>query len=171
MKVDSDAAIETLANEIKEVSEVVRLDGLVLIMYAGDVVSRYLDMKMRKFGQDLTRFNILYLLVGSGGIQTPTAISKRVFRSKHAISRALDVLEKDGLIERARTNKDRRSVNIRITKKGLQLVRRSLPDLQKASAAAASCLNDERFEELKKLVKELRTHVLNLIGPSPFKIQ
>jgi len=167
MQLDSDASIEKLATEIKEVSQVVRLDSLILIMYAGDVVSRYLDTKMKKFGQDLTRFNILYLLVGSGGVLTPTYISKRVFRSKHAITRALDVLEKDSLIERERTHTDRRSVNIRITKKGLQLVQRSLPDLQRASAAVMSSLGKEKNEELKNLLKELRSQVLNLIGSSP----
>lgn len=162
MKFDSDAERKNLSKEIREIAEILRLDGLVLVMYAGDVVNRYMDTKMNKFGQDLTRFNILYLLVGSGGIQTPTAISKRVFRSKHTITRALDILEKDGLVERSRTNTDRRVVNIAITDKGLKLVRRSLPDLQLASAEASSCFDDVHIEKLKKMLKELRNHILNL---------
>jgi DNA-binding MarR family transcriptional regulator len=165
-KATQEEAIENLSKEINEVSHVVKLNSLLLLAYAANVVSKYLDMKMQKYGQDLTRLNILYLLVGSGGSMTPTNISKRVYRSKHAISRALDVLEKDALIARARTSSDRRSVNIIITRKGVQLVRKSLPDLKQASAAATSCLTTERTEDLKTISRDLRNHLINLMGPT-----
>jgi DNA-binding MarR family transcriptional regulator len=167
-RVSQEEVIESLSREITEVSDVVKLKSLVLIMNTASVVSKYLDIRMRRYGQDLTRLNILYLLVGSGGSMTPTNISKRVYRSKHAISRALDVLENDGLVERVRTSSDRRSVNIIITRKGLQLVRKSLPDLQQASAAATSCLPSERIEELKTISRELRKHLLGLMDPTPY---
>ncbi len=167
-RVSHEEAIESLSKEINEVSEVVKLNGLILLMYAANVVSKYLETKLRKYGQDLTRLNILYLLVGSNGNMTPTNISKRVFRSKHAISRALDVLENDGLVERERTSTDRRSVNIRITRKGVQLVRKSLTDLQQASAAATSVLGDNQVEDLKTVSRDLRKHLLNLMGPSAY---
>lgn len=167
-KVSQEEAIENLSREINEVSDVVKLNSLVLVMYAASVVSKFLDTKMRKYGQDLTRLNILYLLVGSNGSMTPTNISKRVYRSKHAISRALDVLEKDGLVQRARTSSDRRSVNIVITRKGVQLVRKSLHDLQQASADATSCLPPERIEEFKFMSRALREHLMNLMGPAAY---
>lgn len=168
VKVSQEKVIENLSKEINEVSEVVKLNSLVLVMYAASVVSKYLDIKLRKYGQDLTRLNILYLLVGSGGSMTPTNISKRVYRSKHAISRALDVLEKDALVERARTSTDRRSVNIMITRKGVRLVRKSLSDLQQASAAATSCLPPERIEDLESMSRELRRHLMSLMGPAAY---
>jgi DNA-binding MarR family transcriptional regulator len=161
-------AIENLSKEINGASEVVRLNGLILLVYAANVISKYLDLKMRKYGQDLTRLNILYLLVGSGGSMTPTNISRRVYRSKHAITRALDVLEKDTLVERERESADRRLVNVRITRKGVQLVQKSLADLQQASAAAMAVLADNKVEDLKNMSRELRKHLLNLMGPSAY---
>ena len=163
-----DEAIESLAKEIKEIASVVKFDSLILLMYAGDVVGRYLDIEMSKYGQDQTRFNILYLLVGYGGSMTPTNISKRVYRSKHAITRAIDVLEKDSLVKRQRTSDDRRSINITITRKGVQLVKRSLPDLQRVSSKATSCLNNKQVEQLRTIARELRNHLLTLIGNSAY---
>jgi DNA-binding MarR family transcriptional regulator len=99
---------------------------------------------------------------------TPTNISRRVYRSKHAITRALDVLEKDTLVERERESADRRLVNVRITRKGVQLVQKSLADLQQASAAAMAVLADNKVEDLKNMSRELRKHLLNLMGPSAY---
>ena len=118
-------SIESLSEEIKKISQVVRLDCLILLLYAAEIVTRYLDSHMKKYGHDQTRFNILYILVSNEGSMTPTNISKQVYRSKHAITRAIDILEKDKLVKRTSSSDDRRSINVIITKKGINLVKRS----------------------------------------------
>ena len=67
--------IDSLAREIKEISQVVRFDSLILLTYTAEAVNRYLEQWLKKFGQDQTRINILYLLTGNGGSLTPTQIS------------------------------------------------------------------------------------------------
>jgi DNA-binding MarR family transcriptional regulator len=163
---DKDAKrIESLADEIREISLAVRFDSLILLSYAAEVVNRYLGSKIRKHGQDQTRMNILYLLVGSGGSMTPTNISKRVNRSKHAITRAIDILEKDNLVKREHSRNDRRSINIIITNQGIDLVKRSLPDLKRATSVATSCLNKKQIDELKTITSKLRKWLLSSMSP------
>ena len=149
-------AIESLAKEIKDISQVVRFDSLILLTYAAEAVNRYLGHWIKKYDQDQTRINILYLLIGNGGSLTPTIISEGVNRSKHAITRAIDILEKDALVKRVPSLNDRRSLNVVITRKGIELVKKTLPALQRASSIATSCLNEEQINELKTISTKLR---------------
>lgn len=149
-------SMESLAREIRDMQEIVKFDSLLLLLYAAEVVSRYMESRLKEFGQDQTRLNILYLLVASGGTLTPTDISEKVYRSKHAITRAIDILEMDELVKRERSPIDRRSINVTISEKGIDLVRRSLPKVQQASAVATSCLTNQQVEELKSTTRKLR---------------
>jgi DNA-binding MarR family transcriptional regulator len=149
-------AIESLAKEIKDISQVVRFDSLILLTYAAEAVNRFLGQWLKKYDQDQTRINILYLLIGNGGSLTPTSISKGVNRSKHAITRAIDILEKDALVRREPSANDRRSLNVVITKQGIDLVKKTLPALQRASSIATSCLSEEQINELKTISTKLR---------------
>jgi DNA-binding MarR family transcriptional regulator len=158
-------SIESLAIEIKEIAEIVRLNSLILLMYAADAVSRYLEPLMKKYVQDQTRINILFLLIASGGSMTPTNISERVYRSKHAITRAIDILERDNLVKRGPSKSDRRSINITITENGINLVKECLPDLQRASSIATSCLTNEQVKELNTISRKLRKWIwLSMAG-------
>lgn len=152
-------AIESLAREIKDISKVVRFDSLILLTYAAEAVNRYLGYWIKKYGQDQTRINILYLLIGNGGSLTPTSISEGVNRSKHAITRAIDILEKDALVRREPSLNDRRSLNVVITRQGIDLAKKTLPALQRASSIATSCLNEEQINELKTISTKLRKWV------------
>lgn len=151
-----DQSVASLAREIRDMQEIVKFDSLLLLLYAAEVVSKYLESRLREFGHDQTRLNILYLLVANGGTLTPTGISEKVYRSKHAITRAIDILEKDELVVRERSPDDRRSVNVTISDKGIDLVRRSLPKVQQASAIATSCLSGRQVDELKNTTRRLR---------------
>jgi DNA-binding MarR family transcriptional regulator len=156
VKSEDQLAIKDLAEEIKQISEIVKFDSLVLLMYAADAASRFLELQLKKHGQDQTRLNILYLLISSGGMMTPTNISKRVYRSKHAITRAIDILEKGNLVKRGPTEGDRRSITIAITREGIELVKNSLPDMQRASSVATSCLSGDQIDDLRDISKKLR---------------
>lgn len=160
----NEESIQSLANEIREIVQVVRFDSLLLLMYASDAVSRFLDFNLKKYGQDQTRMNILYLLIGNGGTLTPTTISERVYRSKHAITRAIDILEENHLVRRGPSRSDRRSINVTITGMGIDLVKKSLPDLQRASSIATSCLTGEQIEELKLISRKLRKWIWSSMG-------
>ncbi len=156
VKSKEQTAIKDLAKEIRQISQIVKFDSLILLMYAAEAANRFLESHLKKHGQDQTRLNILYLLISNGGSMTPTNISKRVYRSKHAITRAIDILEKANLVRREPTDGDRRSITITVTQEGIELVKRSLPDMQRASSIATSCLSSQQVDDLRTISKKLR---------------
>jgi DNA-binding MarR family transcriptional regulator len=83
------------------------------------------------FGQALkpyditpTQYNVLRILRGAGpeGL-CRHEVGSRLIREVPDVTRLLDRMEDQGLIERARKGRDRRYVTTTITKKGLELVR------------------------------------------------
>ena len=157
-------SIESLAKEMNDAAQVVRLDALIVLTYTAEAVNRYLDQRMQNFKHDQTRLRILYLLIGNKGSMTPTNISKAVNRSKHAITRAIDFLEKDKLVKREASSNDRRSLNVLITKQGIDLVKKSLPALHEANATATSCLTEKQIDDLVAILNKLRKWVFSSLS-------
>jgi len=156
--------VESLAGDIKTQASDLKFNSLVSFTRAADIVSRYLDIELRKYGTTKkTNFNILHTLITHGGIMTPTELSRRVFRSKHAITRAVDSLEKEGLVAREGIGSDRRTRMIAITEKGLNLVKQAMPYRQDVSRRAMSCLNEQEAYEFNTILRRFGKHILNLI--------
>ncbi len=60
---------------------------------------------------------------------TPTELYGALMLSSGAMTNRIDRLESDGLVERHRETMDRRSVLVRLTAKGVQLVETVLPEI------------------------------------------
>jgi len=110
--------MESLANDIRVQANDLRVDNFLSFVYAADIVNRYLDTELRRVHLNRTQMNILHTLVTHEGMLTPTELGRRVFRSDHAITRAVDGLEKEGLARREGTANDRRLRKVVITRKG-----------------------------------------------------
>ena len=95
---------------------------------------------------------------------TSTDIDRRVFRSKHAVTRAIDVLEKDGLVRRGAIHGDRRLRKVNITRRGLKLIAFNMDDRREIGRRAMSCLTQRQSEELRVILKRLRKHLLDMIS-------
>ena len=153
--------VEPLA--IKAQANDLRFDSLVSFAYTADIINRFLDIELFKYGGKRTYFNILHSLVINDGIMTPTELSRKVFRSKHAITRAIDSLERRGLVIREGIGSDRRTRRVTITKKGLDAVNQAMPYRQDASKRCMSCLEEQQVEGALQPPRRLRNHVLGLI--------
>lgn len=158
--------IEPLATEIREQASELQGEIFLSFSYTADVFNRYLDILLTRRNSSRTRFGILHNLITHGGSMTPTEIAKRVFRSKHAVTRAIDVLEKDGLVRRGTVRGDRRLRKVNITRKGLELIQANVDDRREISLQALSCLSQKQSEELKVILERLRKHLLSLIYDS-----
>lgn len=154
--------VEALAEEIKAQASDLRFNSLVSFTYTADIMNRYLDIELRKYGTGRTYFNILHTLITHGGMMTPTELSRRVIRSKHAITRAVDSLEKEGLVARQGIGSDRRMREVAITKEGLDFIKQAMPDRQDVSFRVMSCLNKQEAQEFNTTLTRLRKHILSL---------
>jgi DNA-binding MarR family transcriptional regulator len=160
-------SIESIAADIRNQARHLRVDTFLSFIYTADVINRYLDFELTKQPASRTGFNILHNLILHGGSMKPTEISNRVFRSKHTVTRVIDTLEKQGLVKRGPIGEDRRTRKVNITKKGLELIKRtSAEGRQRVSHAVFLPLDQKQIKELRIILRQVRKHVLTLITHS-----
>jgi len=163
MTSDFEHKIEDLASEIRAQANRLAVDNFITFLHAADIVERYVDNEMRRIGINRTHFSLLNHLIVLGGRATPTELSKRVFRSKHAITRAVDTLEREGLVRREGIGEDRRNRKVAVTTKGLNLVRRMVPFREKVGSKIMSILDETEAQQLSATLKRLRRHMVSLM--------
>jgi DNA-binding MarR family transcriptional regulator len=157
---NTEKSVQTLADKVEATNKEMRVQTFLWLLFTTDVVARYLDTHLSKYRVSRTGFSVLNTLVTHAGTMKPTEISKIVFRTKHTITRTVDELEKRGLVERKTIGQDRRTRQVAITSKGLNLVRAALPDMRQVSRAAISSLEEEQVSQLNNILKRLAKDLL-----------
>lgn len=123
----------------------------VNIIYTHNWLTSRFKRLLRKEGLTMQQYNLLRILCGS----QPKALSIKVIRERMLdrmsdVSRIVEKLRKRGLLDRCANPEDRRNVDVRITKEGLERL---------ASMDAHEEVMDEFFEPLS--AKEM--HLLNTL--------
>ena len=155
-----------MADEIREQATYQKVSTFLSFIYTADVVNRYVDIELAKQGTtSRTGISVLHNLILHGGSMTPTRISERIFRSKHTVTKIIDTLEKQGLVRREPIGEDRRTRMVSITRKGLDLIKRSSAEgRERVSREVFQPLNDNQIEELGTVLKQIRKYLLNVIS-------
>lgn len=130
---------------------------LEVVRFAEEMKRGFTEL-LKPHGLSTALYNVLRILRGAGddGL-TCGSVSDRLIQHDPDVTRLLDRLEKRGLIERRRTDRDRRVVRTVITPAGLAL----LADLD----APVDAMHDQqlghvpeaRLEELTALIESIRT--------------
>jgi DNA-binding MarR family transcriptional regulator len=157
-------SVDAAAREIRTQARSVKMGAFLDYLYTSDIINKYLSMVL--FEEKVTRagYNILHHLVLNGGTMLPSQISVKAFRSKYAITRAIDTLEKQGFVERQPLGKDRRTRRISITMKGLEIIRNATADSrERISRDIFKALTEEQARELGVILKTLGKYVLGLM--------
>ncbi|MFQ5970178.1 MAG: MarR family winged helix-turn-helix transcriptional regulator [Nitrososphaerales archaeon] len=84
------------------------------------------ERTIAKVGISIGEFHVLRTLAASGPCPM-VDLAKEQFISPPALTSIVDSLEKQGLVERLRSKKDRRIINIKITNKGKKLFAQAQP--------------------------------------------
>jgi DNA-binding MarR family transcriptional regulator len=122
-------------------------------------LSRHLETRLernyRRFGLQGGRFDLLATLRRSGPpyALTPTQLQHRMMLTSGATTHRIDLLEREGMVERRPDPEDRRGVQVRLTTTGMS----------RLEAALASHLELER-DLLKGLNQEERSRLAELLG-------
>ena len=112
------------------------------------------DELFRNYDLTPQQYNVLRLLRGDHPQAVPTlALAARLVSRAPDITRMVDKLERRGLAERQRPSENRRTVQVAITKSGLQLLR-SLD--QPLRACHGRQLGHLSAKELKEFIQLLR---------------
>src|SRR5512136_874685 len=109
--------MKALAKDIRNEGEDLTIKTLISILRAADMINMVVDLATKQYGINQTMLSILYTLTTHDGVMTPTDLSKKVFRTKQAITLAVDGLDAAGLVKREPIGTDRRIRRIRTTEK------------------------------------------------------
>lgn len=113
---------------------------------------------LKPHGLSMTQYNALRILRGAGakGIACQE-IAERMIRRDPDITRLIDRLEERRLVERARSQEDRRVVVNRITDEGLKILSALDPVVREMPRKILGHLGEKRLRALIELLEQARS--------------
>jgi DNA-binding MarR family transcriptional regulator len=109
------------------------------------------------------QYNVLRILRGAGDDGLPCSqITERMITRTPDVTRLLDRLESNGLVQRQRVETDRRVVLVRLTPAGSRLLSQLDEPVQKLHEQQFARLNDRELQDLIRLLdKVVKNHRLD----------
>jgi DNA-binding MarR family transcriptional regulator len=117
-----------------------------------NILTGKLSEVLKPFDLSGTQYNVLRILRGSGRGLACSEISERLVTKDSDITRLLDRLEKRGLLERRRYEKDKRVILASITEAGKQVLQALDADVSAAPRKYLGHLGKEMLEKLNALL-------------------
>jgi DNA-binding MarR family transcriptional regulator len=151
--------LDDLSEEIYRISQEVPIASIIAIYTTDEVITEYLHKEWNRSESTRAGFRILNILTKNHGFMRFTDMSKKVFRSKCAVSRVVNNLERSGLVRREGVSNDRREKRITITKKGIEYIATTMHQRRIISKQIMSCLNENEMELLISLLKRIRKYI------------
>lgn len=133
-----------------------RHKAIINVVYTGNWLTAQHTKFLKKFDLTEQQFNILRILRGQR--PKPSSINllrERMLDKMSDVSRLVERLRKQGLVERKISAKDRRAVEVVITKEGLLVLTKIDRKAHEIDATAAT-LTDEELQILNSLLDKLR---------------
>jgi len=109
----------------------------------------------------------LYALLLTERPLGPTDLSRLLPIEPQSVTALLDRLEEMGLVVRRRSSKDRRTVKVRLTPDGHDLLRASVPKIRDAHQFTLGTLSDQELRSLAAISDKLSRAAMNLLGANP----
>ena len=134
----------------------VEQEGLLNLFIASNYLHSKLDTICYGYKITLAQFNVLRILKGAHPDGYPRGeIIRRMVEPAPDVTRLIDRLIKEELVERFSSDEDRRLSLARITKKGINLLTKINPEVDKFLSEYSSVLNKNEKETLSILCEKL----------------
>ena len=130
------------------------LDAFIKLVRAAQSVSGRVEAHLSEIGLTVSQFGALEALYHIGPLFQKDLASK-ILKSSGNITMVVDNLEKRGLVDRVRDEKDRRHYSVRITPKGSALIRSFFPGHVARIVKEMAALSKAEQEELGRLCKRV----------------
>jgi len=141
----------------------VEQEGLLNLFIASNYLRSKLDAICCGFKITLAQFNVLRILKGAHPDGYPRGeIIRRMVEPAPDVTRLIDRLIKEGLVERFYSDEDRRLSLTRITKKGINLLAKINPEVDKFILDYSSSLNKSEKDMLSSICEKLYANDLKL---------
>jgi DNA-binding MarR family transcriptional regulator len=134
-------------------------EAMLALMVTASQIASDMDKTCASFGLSSQQYNILRILRGAetDGSQGRSCgeIAERMIDRAPDVTRRIDALVKAGLVERDRSDEDRRVVLTRITKKGLALLERMQPEVTERETKLLERIPQQDLNELTRVCEQL----------------
>lgn len=129
----------------------------VTLHYVASRMQERMSLLLKAEGQvTISQYNVLRILRGAHPMRLPsTEISNRMVTKDPDITRLVDRLADRALVDRERNTRDRRVVEVGITKEGLALLKKLDPSMSKLPKELFGHLGNEKLEQLADLLDEV----------------
>ncbi|MFA5515894.1 MAG: MarR family transcriptional regulator [Desulfuromonadales bacterium] len=132
------------------------LGAYVKLMRAADSVTAATHRHLAEENLTVTQFGVLEALHHLGPM-CQRDVARKNLKSTGNITTVVDNLEKRGLVERRRSDKDRRYIALHLTEAGRDLIERTFPRHLQIVLKSFAVLSAEEQQELARLCKKLGT--------------
>lgn len=148
-----------IQSEIKQTKPFSGLEEETVIALArtSDLLGRRIDALLKQHGLTGTQYNVLRILRGAGNAGLPcNEIGERMVTRDPDITRLLDRMERAGLCNRSRNDKDRRVIVARINAKGLSTLKHLDEPIQELNQEMLGHMGQNRLRSLLRLLQTIR---------------
>lgn len=127
------------------------------ILVTANHINDRIGEALKDFDLSIPQFNVLRILRGQkGNPANLSTIQERMVSRMSNTTRLVDKLITKGFVERVICEKNRRKVEISITKKGLEFLKEVDPVIDNIESEIASRINSEEMELINESLNELR---------------
>ncbi|MDQ0200009.1 MarR family winged helix-turn-helix transcriptional regulator [Neobacillus ginsengisoli] len=92
-------------------------------------------------------------------------ISQKLHVTPPTVTQIINLLEKDGLVERSVDPEDRRAVKIKLTSKGIEVTEQARSAFNETFAGLIDYLGEDESEQLAQLLSKVHQYFNQLIHP------
>ena len=145
---------------IQYMSKQLTKDTVISILTVGYRVNDELSAMFKTHGISLPQFNVLRILRGrKGEAANLSTIQEQMIHKMSNTTRLIDKLIEGDYVNRFVCEKNRRKIEIFITKKGLELLNNLDKQLQTKEQFLLNDLNNNEKEELMQLLSKVQTSI------------
>ena len=141
-----------------------KVDTLIALARVAHIYDRHLEKKLAKYGVNRTEYYVLDVLKENDGILRLSEIKDLLQVARPTITLVMNSLEDKGLIERKLYISDRRSLQIKLKRKGLNYIERIIQDRQEIAHKLMSSINIEAAKAMNDNLELLRQGLLSHTG-------
>lgn len=152
---------EALKKRLKMKKDVPAREELSLnLKVASNLLSNRMEKLTSGYGITASQYNVLRILKGVYPEGHPRCeIAPRMIDIAPDITRIIDRLEKQGFVIRDRTKEDRRKSITKLTEKGLNLIDKIKPAIDKEHKNATKNLTEEECKKLSALLEKMYRNI------------
>jgi len=132
-------------------------EAIYEIIRTGHWITDSVSKELKEYDIYEPQFNVLRILRGAKKKPiSVNAILERMVQRSSNVTRIVDKLETKGLVERTLCPEDRRKMDIIITDKGLELLKKLDKKVEDFHKPMMNNLSQKEAETLKRLIKKLK---------------